>query len=85
MKNFLCEPISKGGASEVQLDRISARNPNHVHLLYRVSGSGKTRTIEHLLHENWGYYFLLGNLDQIKQGNLYDPRREEYSKDSYLL
>ena len=58
-------------------------------LLYGVSGSGKTRTIEHHLHNHWGYYLLPGNLNSTTQpidGNLYDPRVEKgHSKDSCFL
>ncbi len=76
------------GASEDPLRDTSIETSDDVHLLYGVSGSGKTRRIEHLLHRQWGYYLLPGNLNPNKQrncGNLYDPRREEYSKDSCVL
>lgn len=73
------------GESELQLEKISGENPDDVLLLYAVSGSGKTRTIEHLLQRNWGYYFLPGNLDLTAQRSLYDSRREGYSKDSCFL
>lgn len=76
------------GASEVHFKDISIGNPDDVLLLYGVSGSGKTRSIEQLLHSQWGYYLLPGNVDPTEQrncGNLYDPQREEYSKDSCVL
>ena len=76
------------GASDVHFKDISDENLDDVHLLYRVSGSGKTRRIEHLLHSEWGYYLLPGNVDPTEQrnrGNLYDPQRGEYSKDSCVL
>ncbi len=74
--------------SKAQLDAVSGVDPDQVLLLYGVSGSGKTRKIEYLLQENWGYYLLPGglNLDENRNcGNLYDPRRQEYSKDSSFL
>ncbi|KAF6218892.1 hypothetical protein HO133_005435 [Letharia lupina] len=76
------------GASEVHSKDISIENSDDVHLLYAVSGSGKTRRIERLLHSQWGYYLLPGNVNPTEQrncGNLYDPQREEYSKDSCVL
>ena len=76
------------GASEVHFNDISVENPDDVLLLYGVSGSGKTRSIEHLLHSQWGYYLLPGNVDPTEQrnrGNLYGPQREDYSKDSCIL
>ena len=56
-------------------------------MLYGASGSGKTRSIEHL-HKNWGHYLLPDNLGLTTQpsgDDLYDPRRGAYSKDSCLL
>ena len=76
------------GASELHLEDIPLQDYNDVLLLYGVSGSGKTRSIEHLLHSHWGYYLLPGNVDPTEQrdrGNLYDPHREKYSKDSCVL
>ncbi len=76
------------GVSKAQLDRLSRDDSDQVFLLYGVSGSGKTRMIEHFLQENWGYYLLPGdlNLDENRNcGNLYDPRRQGYSKDSCFL
>jgi hypothetical protein len=74
-----------GGRSPISLQDISKRCPDDVLLLYAVSGSGKTRSIEHLLCRNWGYYFLPGNLGQTEQSNLYDAQPQGYSKDSYFL
>ncbi|KAF6226330.1 hypothetical protein HO133_009196 [Letharia lupina] len=73
---------------EVQLQDFSWENTDDVLLLYGVSGSGKTRSIEGLLHEHWGYYLLPGNLSLNQQrdcDNLYDPLRGGYSRDSCLL
>lgn len=74
---------SPSGQSEVQLKTIFEEYPDHVLLLYGVSGSGKTTAIKHLLQENWGYYLMPGNLNLSPQFNLH--RREEYSKDSRFL
>ena len=74
--------------SKAQLDLVSGVDPDHVLLLYGVSGSGKTRMIEHLLQKHWGFYLLPGelNLDESRNcGNMYDPRRQGYSKDSSFL
>lgn len=73
---------------EDRLESESGKNSDDVLLLYGVSGAGKTRSIERLLNQNWGHYLLPGNLDLTTQRsleNLYDPRREGYSKDSCLL
>ena len=72
----------------VQLQDIPWESTGDVLLLYGVSGSGKTRSIERLLHEHWGYYLLPGNLSLNQQrdcDNLYDPLRGGYSRDSCLL
>lgn len=74
---------SPSGRSEVQLKTIFDEYPDHVLLLYGVSGSGKTTAIKHLLRENWGFYLMPGNLNLSPQFNLH--RREEYSKDSRFL
>lgn len=74
--------------SEDRLESESGKNPDDVLLLDGVSGSGKTRSMERLLNKNWGHYLLPGNLDLTTQRspeNLYDPRREGYSKDSWLF
>lgn len=61
---------------------------------YAVPGCGKTRSIENLLSRNWGFFFTAGSLpitgDNTKRSlasasNIYDPRREGYSKDLHYL
>lgn len=86
LRTFFAQDCRLSGG--VQLEDISWENTDDVLLLYGVSGSGKTRSIEGLLHEHWGYYLLPGNLSLNQQrdcDNLYDPLREEYSRDSCLL
>ena len=86
LRTFFAQDCRLSGG--VQLEDISWENTDDVLLLYGVSGSGKTRSIEGLLHEHWGYYFLPGNLSLNQQRdchNLYDPLRGGYSRDSCLL
>lgn len=88
MGEFLTDDNSlRGGESGVQLED-TWKKTDDVLLLYGVSGSGKTRSIERLLRKFWGYYLLPGNLSlntQRSGDNLYDPRQEGYSRDSCLL
>lgn len=89
LREFLAEDYSlQRRESGVQLEDLSWENTDDVLLLYGVSGSGKTRSIERLLHKHWGYYLLPGNLSLNTQrdgDNLYEPLREKYSRDSCLL
>lgn len=85
LRTFFAQVYRLSGG--VQLQDISWENTD-ILLLYGVSGSGKTRSIEGLLHEHWGYYLLPGNLSLNQQrdcDNLYDPLRGGYSRDSCLL
>lgn len=88
MGEFLTDDNSlRGGESGVQPED-TWKKTDDVLILYGVSGSGKTRSIERLLRKFWGYYLLPGNLSlntQRSGDNLYDPRQEGYSRDSCLL
>ena len=65
----------------------------HSLLVYSVPGSGKTRLIESLLSNHWGFYFIAGNLEPHRSHrsvdenfeNIYTARREGYSKDLHYL
>lgn len=61
-------------------------------LFYAVPGSGKTKLIETLLSDSFGFYFMAGSLDPKNHSrstpqptNMYQPRREGYSKDTFYL
>ncbi|MCJ1391483.1 hypothetical protein MMC18_004347 [Xylographa bjoerkii] len=61
---------------------------------YAIPGCGKTRLIEILLSRHWGLFFITGSLP-VTEGstkrslasdiNIYNPRREGYSKDLHYL
>lgn len=61
---------------------------------YSLPGCGKTRPLEILLSKYWGFIFSAGSLPVTENdtkrslasdSNIYDPRREGYSKDLYYL
>ena len=64
---------------------LQARESGKVNLLFAVTGSGKTRKIELLLSEHWGFYLLPCNHPPTKTDELYEPRRMNGSNDTWTL
>jgi hypothetical protein len=55
------------------------------YLLFAVSGSGKTRSIKHLLSKRFGFYFQACNLEPTETKSIYEPKRIAGSKDTVSL
>ena len=75
-----------------QLETVDSQDRHWA--FYALPGCGKTRSIEILLSRNWGFIFTAGSLPVTENdtkrslasdSNIYDPRREGYSKDLYYL
>ncbi|KAI9686367.1 MAG: hypothetical protein M1822_003712 [Bathelium mastoideum] len=71
--------------SKIPAEAKSIEDPYDVLFLYASSGFGKTRVVERLLRQDWGYIFLPGNIHAAVPSNLYDARRDGHSKDSSRL
>ena len=75
-------------------ERLEKPEPATNWAFYSVPGCGKTRSIEILLSRNWGLFLIAGSLP-VTEGNskrslssnvnIYDPRREGYSRDLHYL
>lgn len=53
-------------------------------LLFAVSGSGKTRSIKHLLSRKWGFYFQACNVAEAS-AEIHSPYRSKGSRDTLTL
>jgi hypothetical protein len=83
------QPSDSHTINEVQLaeeiDSLKLKMPDASSVvLFAVSGSGKTRSIERLVSRHFGFFFQACSVPSRPQG-LHDARRTSGSRDSFLL